>query len=85
MIKAQYEDAKMEQDRLMIPLKRELDQLRSQAFGDGQHSDTFRRMERELQETRNEVETWRKKYHSTMDGFVVCRNIVIITACSFIR
>ena len=61
----------MEHDRLMMPLKHELDQLRSQTFGDGQHSDTFRRMEKELQETRNEAETWKEKYHFIVDRFTV--------------
>ena len=61
----------MEQERLMIILKRELDQLRSQTFGDGQHSDTFRRMEAEGREARNELEILRGKYDGIMDGFTV--------------
>jgi hypothetical protein len=66
----------------MIPLQRELDQLRSQTFAGGQHSATFRKMEEEMRELRYELEALQKKHDNVFDGFMV-NEIIMSNKLSF--
>jgi SMC interacting uncharacterized protein involved in chromosome segregation len=61
----------MDMERVIKPLQRELDQLRSQTFASGQHSNAFRRMEEERRELKHELEILQKKYDGVTDGFMV--------------
>lgn len=64
-MRAQCDSEKMDQERLLIPLRREVEQLRSQA---GQHSAPF---SREDAEAREELEALRKKHDAILDGYMV--------------
>lgn len=55
----------------MIPLRRELEQLRSQKYSEGQFSETYRRMDAERKTLRQELEDVREKYGSLLDEFAV--------------
>lgn len=72
-IKAQYEDKMINQDRLMIPLRRELEQLRTQTYSEGKFAESFRRMEEEKKELKQSIETLEAKNHALVDDFTVSR------------
>ena len=70
-IKAQYEGKMIDQDRLMVPLQRELEQLRTRTYGEGKFAETFRTMELEKNEMKVEIETLKTKNDVLIDDFTV--------------
>ncbi len=70
-MRAQFQRDKMDQEVLLLPLKRELEQLRSQAFGGRQLEDSFRRMDAEKKELSEKLETMNKRYDHLVDEFTV--------------
>lgn len=61
----------LEQERLMVPLQRELEQLRANTYSEGQFSETFRRMEDEKKELKSAIEMLEVKIHAYMDELTV--------------
>ena len=62
----------------MAPLKRELEVLRTQTFSDTKFAETYRRMDAEKKELREEMQKLREevqispaKYHTMVDNYTV--------------
>ena len=84
-IKANCENERVEQERLVIPLKRELELLRTQKFSEGQFGETYRRMDAERKQLREEIQklseekdglrkdldTLTVQYHTMVDDYTV--------------
>lgn len=74
MLQAEHDNDKM----LLIPLRRELEQLRSQKFIEGQFGEIYQRMDAERKELRKELGALETKYITMLDDYAVRSYIVTI-------
>ncbi len=56
LLEASHENAQMDLESDMTPLKREVEQLRSQRINETQMSEVFRKMEREKKDLENQLD-----------------------------
>ncbi len=61
----------MELDRVMVPLKREVEQLRSQRMNETQMSEVFRKVEREKKDLENQGDESSHKYQELLETYLV--------------
>ncbi len=61
----------MELDRVMVPLKREVEQLRSQRMNETQISEVFRKVEREKKDLENQLAELSSKHQEILDSYLV--------------
>lgn len=71
MIKAQCHSDKIDQEMLVVSLRRELEQLRSQKFGESQFADAYKQIVAENKELSQKLDEVERKYSSMVDDYTV--------------
>ncbi len=64
----------------MTPLKREVEQLRSQRMNETQMSEVFRNLKREKKDLENEINESSRKHLELLDSYLVSNYILYIHA-----
>ena len=70
-MKAQCEEKVISLEGQIVPLRRELEQLRTQTYGEGKFAETFRRIEEEKKDMKQKIEDLEAKYDLLRDDFTV--------------
>ena len=71
IVKAQCMSEKMDLERVMVPMQRELEQLRSQKMGESQYAESFKRIESEKRELQQKIAELERKNDNLMDSLTV--------------
>ena len=61
----------MDLERVMVPMRRELEQLRSQKMGESQYAESFKRIESEKRELQQKIAELERKNDNLMDSLTV--------------
>ncbi len=64
----------------MTPLKREVEQLRSQRMNETQMSEVFRKVEREKKDLENQLDESSHKHQKLLDSYLVSIIMIMIIA-----